>query len=199
MNKRTGLLRILTTMLGCVLAFGLVIGLAGCEKSNDEEQIRSAVSQVMDAFKNPTKENLKQFVDASDVNLDELEQYGVDIYEFLGHCFSHFDYKINEVKVEKDGATASLSLTNADLGKAMQAAQEEYMANLDYTAIQNSDNPQLEVAKGLFAKIYEKLDASEDLVTTDATLKLTKVNGEWKLDEQSVNEVVSAMYGGIQL
>lgn len=199
MSKRSGLLRILTTMLGCVLAFGLVVGLNGCGKQNDEELIRAAVAEVMDAFKSPTKENLKQFVDESEVDLSELDQYGIDIYEFLQHSFAHFDYTINEVKVDGNNATASLSLTNADLNKALTAAQEEYMAEIDYEALMSSDDPEKEVAQQLFAKVYQKLDESEDLVTTDATLKLTKEDGEWKLDEDSVNAVVSGMYGGMEI
>lgn len=199
MSKRSGLLRILMTMLGCVLAFGLVIGLNGCGKRSDEDLIRSTVTELMDTFKNPTKENLKQFVDGTEIDLSELDQYGVDIYEFLQHSFAKFDYKINDIKVEDDTAIVALSLTNVDLKKAVTAALEEYMVEADEEAVVNAEDPAKEAARQLFTKVYQKLDESEDLVTTEATLELNKQNGEWEIDKESMNAVISGMYGGMEI
>jgi hypothetical protein len=199
MNKRMGALRAITTIVSCVLALGLVVGLNGCGK-NDEELIRASVSEVMDLFKNPTKENLQGFVNEDEVDLSTLEEYDIDIYEFLGHSFKHFDYTINDVTVDGDTATASLTLTNTDLGAVVEETTTEITENIDdYADVLNGENGRKEFMKIFFNKIYEKLDASEETVSTDATLQLNKVDGEWEVDDSSMDAVVSAMYGGLEL
>ena len=199
MNKRMGALRAITTIVSCVLALGLVVGLNGCGK-NDEELIRASVSEVMDLFKNPTKENLQGFINEDEIDLSTLEEYDIDIYEFLGHSFKHFDYTINDVTVDGDTASANLTLTNTDLGAVVKETTTEITENIDdYADVLNGENGRKEFMKLFFNKIYEKLDASEETVSTDATLKLNKVDGEWEVDDSSMDAVVSAMYGGLEL
>lgn len=199
MNKRMGALRAITTIVSCVLALGLVVGLNGCGK-NDEELIRASVSEVMDLFKNPTKENLQGFINEDEVDLSTLEEYDIDIYEFLGHSFKHFDYTINDVTVDGDTASANLTLTNTDLGAVVEETTTEITENIDdYADVLNGENGRKEFMKIFFNKIYEKLDASEETVSTDATLQLNKVDGEWEVDDSSMDAVVSAMYGGLDL
>ena len=199
MNKRMGALRAITTIVSCVLALGLVVGLNGCGK-NDEELIRASVSEVMDLFKNPTKENLQGLINEDEVDLSTLEEYDIDIYEFLGHSFKNFDYTINDVTVDGDTANANLTLTNTDLGAVVEETTTEITENIDdYADILNGENGRKEFMKLFFNKIYEKLDASEETVSTDATLKLNKVDGEWEVDDSSMDAVVSAMYGGLEL
>lgn len=199
MNKRTGALRAITTIVSCVLALGLAVGLNGCGK-NDEELIRASVAEVMDTFKNPTKENIQEFINEDELDLSAIEEYDIDIYEFLEHSFKHFDYTINDVVVDGDTATASLTLTNADLGAVIEDATTEITENIeDYQDIINGENGRNEFMKVFFNKIYEKLDATEETVSNDATLKLKKVDGEWEVDDSSMNEVISAMYGGVSI
>lgn len=199
MNKRMGALRAITTIVSCVLALGLVVGLNGCGK-NDEELIRASVSEVMDLFKNPTKENLQGFINEDEIDLSTLEEYDIDIYEFLGHSFKHFDYTINDVTVDGDTASANLTLTNTDLGAVVKETTTEITENIDdYADVLNGENGRKEFMKIFFNKIYEKLDASEETVSTDATLQLNKVDGEWEVDDSSMDAVVSAMYGGLEL
>lgn len=199
MNKRMGALRAITAIVSCVLALGLVVGLNGCGK-NDEELIRASVSEVMDLFKNPTKENLQGFINEDEIDLSTLEEYDIDIYEFLGHSFKHFDYTINDVTVDGDTASANLTLTNTDLGAVVEETTTEITENIDdYADVLNGENGRKEFMKIFFNKIYEKLDASEETVSTDATLQLNKVDGEWEVDDSSMDAVVSAMYGGLEL
>lgn len=200
MNKRTGALRAITTFVACVLALGLVVGLNGCGKKNDEELIRASVSEVMDLFKNPTKENLQGFINEDEMDLSTLEEYDIDIYEFLGHSFKHFDYTINDVTVDGDTASANLTLTNTDLGAVVEDVTNDITTNIDdYSDVLSGENGQKEFMKIFFNKIYEALDASEETVSTDATLRLNKVDGEWEVDDSSLDAVVSAMYGGLEL
>ena len=199
MNKRTNVGRLLAGIVSCVLALGLVVGLAGCGK-NDEELIRESVSTTMDLFKNPSEEKLKPWVEESGVDLSSLDEYGIDFYEFVGHLFAHFDYTINDVKVDGDKATASLTLTNADVTSVIEQATADITGNIDqYTDMLTAEDGQEQFMKVYFDKIYEILDSTDKTVTTDADLTLTKKDGQWEVDDSSKEQVVSAMFGGINL
>lgn len=203
MYKKPAIVRVLAAAASCVLALGLVIGLNGCGKPNDEELIRTSITEVMEVFKNPTKENLAQYVEAAGDDLSEFEEYGIDIYEFMEHSFAKFDYTIGDVTVDGDTATADLTLTNVDLKTTLETVQEDIYANvLDYSEMfdaEDEEEGQRQFMQLFFQKIYDALDASEEVVSTDAQLKLNKVDGEWQVDETSLNAVVGGMYGGIEL
>ena len=82
----------------------------------------------------------------------------------------------------------------------VEATTTEITENIDdYADVLNGENGRKEFMKIFFNKIYEKLDASEETVSTDATLQLNKVDGEWEVDDSSMDAVVSAMYGGLEL
>ena len=199
MHKHNGILRAFTTLVGCVLALGLVAGLSGCGK-NDEELVRAAVTEAMEPFKNPTEENLKPYVEDSSIDTSELDQYGIDLYEFMGHSFAKFDYKINDVKVDGDTAKAELTVTNVDLGSVIETVTNEITSHPEeYADIIYGEDGQREFMKLFFDKIYEELDKSEETVSSDVTLEFEKSDGEWKVVDSSISNVVSGMFGGLQI
>lgn len=198
MGKRSSLARLLTGLLGFVLAFGLAVGLSGCGK-NDEQLIRSSVTEVLDTFKNPTPEGLQKYIDDSNVDLSTLEEYDVDFTEFMMHMFKHFDYTIDDVKVDGDAADVSVTLSNADLNAALEATLTDLDDLSEYADMLSADDGQKQFMKMFMQKLYEHIDSSEDIVSNSATLKLNKVDNEWSVDEASLDEVVSAMYGGFEL
>ncbi|WP_040651656.1 hypothetical protein [Olsenella profusa] len=53
-------------------------------------------------------------------DLDGMERHGIDPYELRGHVLKHFDYEIEDVKVEGDKATVSPSVTNANVKDAAE-------------------------------------------------------------------------------
>ena len=199
MRKQNKVMAALAAMVCCMLAFSFMFGLAGCGKS-DEAVIRETISQTLDKFKAPTRETLEPIVVKSGTDLSYIEEYGIDPYELIGHCLSHFDYTIDSVTIDGDTATASLTLKNADVAVAVKSVQSEMTENADdYADILSSEEALREFMKTFFDKVYEKLDASEELVETPATLKLNKVDGQWQVDDDSVTNLVSGMFGGISI
>ena len=200
MNKRTGIIRILTSLMGCVLVFGLAFGLAGCGKASEEEMIRSEVTKFLDVFKDPSAEKLEEYLGSDDdLDLSQLEEYGIDINEFLVHSFGHFDYAINSVNVDGDKATVALSLTNANMQSALENASNALSENSDqYADLLTADDAVKQLMKLYFEEYYKQMDASEDLVTTDVDLKLTKGDDGWEIDQDGIEAVYSAMYGGVE-
>ena len=135
MNKRQSVARALACALACLLAVGLSLCLSGCGV-NDKEQIEASVAEIMDAFKDPSEENLKPYFEGSGVDVSSFDENGIDIYEFADHVFKRFDYEIVEVGVDGDTGLAKLKLTNADLNAAMDDAVAEMSENVDaYTEV----------------------------------------------------------------
>lgn len=200
MRKQNKVMAALAAMVCCMLAFGLALGLAGCGGVNDEAVIRETISQALDVYKSPTRENLEPIVTKSGTDLSYIEEYGIDPYELIGHCLAHFDYTIDEVNIDGDAATASLTLKNADVAVAVKAVQAEMSENAsEYADVLSSEEALHEFMTTFFNKVYEKLDASEELVETPAQLKLNKVDGQWVLDDDSITNLVSGMFGGISI
>lgn len=198
MSKRTSLMRLMKGLLGLVLAFGLAVGLSGCGQ-NDEQLIRASVTEALDTFKNPTAESLEKFIDESGADLSTVEQYGVDFTEFLTRTLKHFDYTINDVTVDGDTAEVSVTLTNADLRKALEAALSDITDLSEYADMLTGEDGQKEFVQMFMQKWYEQIEKSDELVSTDAVFKLTKTDGKWSVDRESIDEVVTAMYGGFEI
>ena len=197
MSITSKLSRVLTLACTAILASTLMIGLTAC--SNDEQAIKDGISTELGAFKNPTKESLEPYVgQLSSSDLKELETYGIDIYEFLGHCFSKFDYSVGKVSASGDTATAELSLTKVDVQSAVKATSDEFQSSdmRDELAQIYTDGGETALIQKFFEMFYSKLDETTETVSNDVTVKLTKSNGSWTIDDASLNDLVSAAYGG---
>ena len=201
--KNTLAKRALSVFAAGMLSLGLALGLASCGPAgpSDEELIKTSIDELIATFKNPTEENLAEYI--GDTDMSEFEQYGIDIYEFFRNMFKRLDYTIDDVQVEGDTATVTMTVTNADLAAAMEAASdtvgnnpEAYMEGVDTT---DADAVMKALMSALFNEMYTVLDATDDLVTSEITINLTKTDGVWDIDESSVNDFVSAMYGGMDI
>ena len=192
----------LRVAMAAIVALCCAAGIAGCGSASDEKAIREGVTELLEAFKNPTKENLGKYVDESDVSSSELESYGIDIYEFLGHCFSRYSYEIGDIEVSGDTATAEVKVTNVDLSVAIEEATKDLTERSDELAqkyADGSDDAMSGFMQEYFEIVYAKIDEVDQTVTTPVTLRLTKKDNEWNIDDDSEKELIAAMYGSADL
>lgn len=197
MKTHKTILKACQLALAVALAIGVTVGLSACR--SDEQEIRASVETMLKAFKNPTQENLSPYMSEADkdsITVEQLKESGIDFYEFLAHALKHFDYKINEVKVEGNTATVKLDITNANIKSAMADARSE-ISNMseDESKQLDQDGGSNAFIKKFMESLYKKLDESTELVTTSVELKMNKENGTWTVDEGSLNDFVGAVYG----
>ncbi len=171
---------------------------------NDETTLGKGLTDELEALKNPTEENLKEYLGdelENDANFKELAEYGLDPYEMMGHLFKHFDYKIGDITVNGDTATAKVTVTNVKLDEIMANLETSYMNSKSQEEIAEiySNGGREALYKDLFKKLYEDLDKSTDTKDTELTLSLTKKDNEWSVDDSSEDELVSAAFGGANL
>lgn len=199
--------RMIAAVAAFVLAMGMGLGLAGCGSSgnSEEEMVRAAIATMMDAFKNPTEETLKPYMsEVDDSTWEEMEEYDVDPYELLSHLFKHFDYTINDVTINEDGetGTANITITNADFTNLIPTLMEDLQNDEEFISeVQDLylNNDTKGVYKLVFQKMYDAIDNCEETSTTTIDLKLSKTDGKWDIDDSSISDFVSAMYGGLDL
>ena len=192
---------IVTTLVAAVLGLGLALGLAAC--SNDETEALTAVTTALDAFKNPTEQSLEPYFNASDnETLRKLATSGVDIYDVLGHLLAKYDYAVDEVTVDGDTATAKVTVTNVDLQKVSQTLQDDISSDQGFLGELIAKGTQGDAA-GIYGlildKLYAAIDNTTDLSTADATLQLTKANGTWTVDKDSISQLVSDSFEGLDM
>ena len=60
--------------------------------------------------------------------ISQIESYNIDVYEFLGHVFRHFDYRIDKVTVTGNTASIEASFNNANLSSAFANANTDYQS-----------------------------------------------------------------------
>ena len=161
------------------------------------------VTKTLDAFKNPTKENLTPYIGELDTDqVKQLEAYGLDVYEFFGHAFKNFDYQLGDIAVDGDKATVAVKVQNTDVSKVARGVIDKVQNDESIAAeVQKiaEKGDQAEVMKFVFSLIYEELDATTETATTDVQLTLTKTNNEWRIDEDSFYTMVNGMYGGMEV
>ena len=194
MVKRNGIVRAALTVMGVVLAVGLVFGLAACGKS-DESLVRAQVTQALDVFKNPSLEKLTELTGDDNATISGLEEFGIDGDEFLVHSFKHFDYKIKEVTVDGEEAKVTVTVTNADLQAALTDAASTFNQG-DIADLVGTEDFEQQVMQRFIQAYYEKVDASDNLVTNDVELTLTKADDAWQIDESSISNLSNTLFGG---
>ena len=184
-----------------ILAVGVSFTLAACgSQSSDEQLIKTELSKVLDAFKNPTEESLSPYM--GDVDSSALEAYGIDIVEMMQHLFKHFDYSIDSVTVDGDKATAKLTVENIDMQKVITEASaaltsdQEFMAKAQEAYVSGGEKA---MYKLIFDEMYAAIDAETDTVKGETEITLTKTNGQWDVDEDSMTDFISKVYGGLDM
>ena len=200
---RTTIKQIATVLLACVMTIGLGVAIVGCSGGqSDEQAIKAELDKELGMLKNPTEENLKALLGDKISQLDQVKAMGVDPIELIQHMFAKFDYSVGDVKVDGDTATAKLTLTNVDLQSVMNDVQSnmtsdsEFMAKVTEAA---SSGDMTKVYPLVFEKMYAGIDASDKLVTSDVEMKLDKKDGQWTVNEDNMSDIVSSMYGGLDM
>lgn len=200
---RTTIKKIATVLLACVMTIGLGVAIVGCSGGqSDEQAIKAELDKELGMLKNPTEENLKALLGDKISQLDQIKAMGVDPIELIQHMFAKFDYSVGDVKVDGDTATAKLTLTNVDLQSVMNDVQSnmtsdsEFMAKVTEAA---SSGDMTKVYPLVFEKMYAGIDASDKLVTSDVEMKLDKKDGQWTVNEDNMSDIVSSMYGGLDM
>ncbi len=193
---------------GVVVVAALVVAAALGAFRSDADRVVEAVSQLMESYVVPdTDEDDGQAQDvawpADDYGdaetMEVLERYGVSADEWRRHCLANLEYEVGEASVTEDRATVGLTMTNASLSAAVEAA------GADFATYVESDEAGEAYASGgraalfshLVELVYAHLDANESPVTTTLELEVLRdEDGTWVPQVSGNEEFFSGLYGG---
>ena len=121
--------------------------------------------------------------------------------ELEEHLLSRFECELGKVVVTGDHATLEAHVSNVDLPAALKEAFDEVSMDaetIDSVGELYREGTDEELTDAFVDVLYQHLDDCTDLVETDVTLRFTKRDNEWKLDEGSAEEFATAAYAGLE-
>ena len=131
---------------------------------------------------------------AADSGVDQLATYGIDAKSFIAAYLDGFDYRIDEVKVDGDSATATVVLTCKKFDAFAQAltetttelAEDEQTAELDADQI-NEKVGQL---------VLEALGSVEPTESNPVELPFTRTDNAWGPASGAEQALSTALFSG---
>lgn len=183
-----GALLALAAALSCVM----LVGLTACGESS-EDTIRKGVTEELESIKNLDQSAIDEIMAGAGSTGTELEQYGIDMEEFCRTWLSGFDYTVDDVKVDGDNATATVTITCKSLmdgitiwtEKATEAAQDPDIMSL----------PSDELNKKLGSMLTESMGEAE-LQTNTVTLPYALNGNTWEPGAGFDSALSQAFAGG---
>lgn len=189
-----------TLVQALCLAFA-ALAISSCALfSGDKSDVHDLIDNTMKIFKFAENSDAASFADQA--TIDSLSAYGVDANEFLAYCFKNLEWEIGDIKLSGNTGTVALTVTNVNLGTALERAGERFDQFADTDEAQElfiSDGEGALVQK-LFDYFYEVIDSGElETTTNEVTVEVYKTDeGEWDIDSDN-SAFYSALYGGAQL
>ncbi len=126
---------------------------------------------------------------------DELTDAQKAQREKLLAVLTDLDFVIGEEKIDGDTATVQVEITSHDLSTVLGEAFSEYFQQALGMAFSGASDEDL---SALFGDIFiSKIDAqAEKTHVATTTFNLTKVDGKWKLDKLS-DDNIDCLLGGL--
>lgn len=156
-----------------ILAAG-VLCMTGCGQ-NSEQLIRDSLTQQLDSYKNADDAALSEL--ATVAENEGLDEIGIDSQEFAAAVLDGFDYSIDNVTVDGNSATASVTIISKSY------TDFETRINQILTDLPNDESLQdmaeEEVTQMLGEKVMEVFDQTE-VITEQADIEYKLENNVWE-------------------
>lgn len=134
--------------LVAALAATMLAGLTACGGESAEDVIRKGVTEELESIKNLDQAALDEIMagaGAADAGLDE---YGIDMEEFCRTWLEGFDYSVDNVTVDGDNATATVTITCKSLMEGMTIFMDKVTALTDDTEAMSQSMDELNLQMG---------------------------------------------------
>lgn len=183
-----------TIMAAClaaaVLSFG-ALSLVGCGPSA-EEVVRQGVTDELERLKTHDAALLDEL--AADSGADQLVAYGIDAQTFIAAYLDGFDYRIDEVTVEGDDATATVVLTCKKFDAFTQALTEATTALAEDEETAALDGDELNAKIGQV--VLEVLAGVEPTESNPVELPFARTDNVWSPAPGAEQALSTALFAG---
>ena len=169
-----------TIVAACLAAVALSVGalsLGACGPSA-EEVVRQGVADEL----------------AADSGVDQLATYGIDAKSFIAAYLDGFDYRIDEVKVDGDNATATVVLTCKKFDAFAQALTEATTALAEDGQTAELDADQINEKVGQL--VLEALGSVEPTESNPVELPFARTDNAWGPASGAEQALSTALFSG---
>ena len=137
----------------------------------------------------------------ANAGIQQMQQAGVNVNDLFRHVFARMECQTNSTTfVNENEALVNTTITNVDLGKAMESAQNSLQADPEASgraaslAAANDENG---IVKLFVELIIKKIDETEDKVSSNVQIKFHRdESGNWTIDDTSKEQLAIGMLGG---
>lgn len=172
-------------LLTCLLACGF---LTSCGQDN-EKLIRDSLTEELDDIKNLDPAYLEELT--SDPNVSQLESFGIDPEEFVTSYLTGFDYRIDDVTVNGDTATATVVLTTKSFSQFNDALNDATTDLLNDESIYSMSMD--EIYQVIGQTVMDVLDGLPTNETDPLTLDYELIDKTWTPTAASQSMLESAL------
>ena len=131
---------------------------------------------------------------AADSGVDQLATYGIDAKSFIAAYLDGFDYRIDEVKVDGDSATATVVLTCKKFDAFAQALTEATTALAEDGQTAELDADQINEKVGQL--VLEALGSVEPTESNPVELPFTRTDNAWGPASGAEQALSTALFSG---
>ena len=178
-----------TVVAACLAAVALSVGalsLGACGPSAEEvvrqgERLKTHDEALLDEL-------------AADSGVDQLATYGIDAKSFIAAYLDGFDYRIDEVKVDGDSATATVVLTCKKFDAFAQALTEATTALAEDGQTAELDADQINEKVGQL--VLEALGSVEPTESNPVELPFTRTDNAWGPASGAEQALSTALFSG---
>ena len=196
-----------TIVAACLAAVALSVGalsLGACGPSA-EEVVRQGVADELERLKTHDEALLDELAandnnlpvicgESGMVNSGGLATYGIDAKSFIAAYLDGFDYRIDEVKVDGDSATATVVLTCKKFDAFAQALTEATTALAEDGQTAELDADQINEKVGQL--VLEALGSVEPTESNPVELPFTRTDNAWGPASGAEQALSTALFSG---
>ncbi len=177
--------------LSCVSVFlcGMMLS-AGCSSGEtaDERAVREALSVELELVKNLDEGFIEGL--AGDGS-GEFEQFGIDAEAFMAEYLEGFDYKITEVVVDGEAASATIQIECRSFSDYQAKVGELVDAAIADGSMPDAGDPEIDAFLG--GLMMEALAEVDVAACAPVSVDCAKVEGEWELAEGAGHLLADAL------
>lgn len=172
------------------LLLPLCLCLTGCG-NEEKDAVKSVITKDLDKLKNLDSDTAREYISAENLFPDSADiDSGLDsVEDFISNYFQNFDYKILDIKTDKDSATASLRLNTLDaqsLARDYTGAQLQSQILDVVSSTQKASNATLEDHYQLLCQLMKENDY--ETVENSCTIHLQKMHDTWVIQKTAALE-----------
>lgn len=158
---------------------------------SDEEVVRQIVTEDFDKLKTLDSDLVSDLM--TNENFSSLAECGVDPEAFLRSYLKGFDYHIEDIKVDKDTAEVTLTITRKTISSFLE--KFDALTNEMDMSTSFANATQEEIVQSIAQMCMEAIDTIEPAQSSPFKLSMVRRDKTWVLSNEGKRNFVDVLLG----